>query len=235
MSVVVDTTGCERPRMAPRGDQGPPPRGAAMHCPFCRHSDSRVVDSRTTDDGTAIRRRRQCPECGRRFTTVGDREPERPEALRRHRAVQPGQGARRASARPARADRSARTTWPCWPSGSRRPSGPPARPRSTPTRSAWPSSSRCASSTRWPTCASPASTRPSTPSRTSSPPSRCCGPSTRRPASSRASGAVGGAALDAAGGGRWGRHPPPVATSTSFPEQQPHRSARRQTTAARDR
>lgn len=41
-----------------------------MHCPFCRHSDSRVVDSRTTDDGTAIRRRRQCPDCGRRFTTV---------------------------------------------------------------------------------------------------------------------------------------------------------------------
>lgn len=41
-----------------------------MHCPFCRHDDSRVVDSRTTDDGTAIRRRRQCPECGRRFTTV---------------------------------------------------------------------------------------------------------------------------------------------------------------------
>ena len=41
-----------------------------MHCPFCRHSDSRVVDSRTADDGTAIRRRRQCPACGRRFTTV---------------------------------------------------------------------------------------------------------------------------------------------------------------------
>jgi len=41
-----------------------------VHCPFCRHSDSRVVDSRATDDGTAIRRRRQCPECGRRFTTV---------------------------------------------------------------------------------------------------------------------------------------------------------------------
>lgn len=41
-----------------------------MHCPFCRHSDSRVVDSRTTDDGTAIRRRRQCPTCGRRFTTI---------------------------------------------------------------------------------------------------------------------------------------------------------------------
>ncbi|GAB3417904.1 transcriptional regulator NrdR [Flindersiella endophytica] len=41
-----------------------------MHCPFCRHPDSRVVDSRTADDGTAIRRRRQCPECERRFTTV---------------------------------------------------------------------------------------------------------------------------------------------------------------------
>jgi transcriptional repressor NrdR len=41
-----------------------------MHCPFCRHSDSRVVDSRATEDGMAIRRRRQCPECGRRFTTV---------------------------------------------------------------------------------------------------------------------------------------------------------------------
>jgi len=41
-----------------------------MHCPFCRHTDSRVVDSRAADDGTAIRRRRQCPECSRRFTTV---------------------------------------------------------------------------------------------------------------------------------------------------------------------
>jgi transcriptional repressor NrdR len=41
-----------------------------MHCPFCRHPDSRVVDSRTADDGAAIRRRRQCPNCDRRFTTV---------------------------------------------------------------------------------------------------------------------------------------------------------------------
>jgi transcriptional repressor NrdR len=40
-----------------------------MFCPFCRHPDSRVVDSRTSDDGLAIRRRRQCPECGRRFST----------------------------------------------------------------------------------------------------------------------------------------------------------------------
>lgn len=41
-----------------------------MHCPFCRHTDSRVVDSRTSDDGAQIRRRRQCPDCGRRFSTI---------------------------------------------------------------------------------------------------------------------------------------------------------------------
>jgi transcriptional repressor NrdR len=41
-----------------------------MHCPFCRHPDSRVVDSREVEDGVAIRRRRSCPACGRRFTTV---------------------------------------------------------------------------------------------------------------------------------------------------------------------
>jgi transcriptional repressor NrdR len=41
-----------------------------MFCPFCRHPDSRVVDSRTSDDGTSIRRRRQCPNCGRRFSTT---------------------------------------------------------------------------------------------------------------------------------------------------------------------
>lgn len=41
-----------------------------MHCPFCRHPDSRVIDSRTLDDGSAIRRRRECPDCHRRFTTL---------------------------------------------------------------------------------------------------------------------------------------------------------------------
>jgi transcriptional repressor NrdR len=41
-----------------------------MRCPYCRHADSRVVDSREADDGALIRRRRACPECGRRFTTV---------------------------------------------------------------------------------------------------------------------------------------------------------------------
>jgi transcriptional repressor NrdR len=41
-----------------------------VRCPYCRHADSRVVDSREADDGQLIRRRRSCPECGKRFTTV---------------------------------------------------------------------------------------------------------------------------------------------------------------------
>ena len=40
-----------------------------MHCPFCDHADSRVLDSRNTEDGRSIRRRRECPRCRRRFTT----------------------------------------------------------------------------------------------------------------------------------------------------------------------
>ena len=41
-----------------------------MHCPFCRHTDTRVLDSRTAEDGGAIRRRRQCSSCQKRFSTV---------------------------------------------------------------------------------------------------------------------------------------------------------------------
>jgi transcriptional repressor NrdR len=41
-----------------------------MHCPFCRNDDTKVVDSRVSDDGLSIRRRRQCPNCGRRFSTT---------------------------------------------------------------------------------------------------------------------------------------------------------------------
>ena len=40
-----------------------------MYCPYCRNEDSRVVDSRPVDEGTSIRRRRECTTCGRRFTT----------------------------------------------------------------------------------------------------------------------------------------------------------------------
>ena len=60
-----------------------------MRCPACLSDDDKVVDSRTADDGASIRRRRECLECGRRFTTYerveevglvvvkrsGDREP----------------------------------------------------------------------------------------------------------------------------------------------------------------
>jgi transcriptional repressor NrdR len=41
-----------------------------MRCPYCRHPESRVTDSREADEGAMIRRRRSCRECGRRFTTV---------------------------------------------------------------------------------------------------------------------------------------------------------------------
>jgi transcriptional repressor NrdR len=40
-----------------------------LRCPFCAHEDSQVKDSRPTEDGAAIRRRRQCESCGARFTT----------------------------------------------------------------------------------------------------------------------------------------------------------------------
>jgi transcriptional repressor NrdR len=41
-----------------------------VHCPYCHHTDTRVLDSRVADDGTAIRRRRTCQRCGQRFTTI---------------------------------------------------------------------------------------------------------------------------------------------------------------------
>jgi transcriptional repressor NrdR len=40
-----------------------------MRCPFCGHQEDKVVDSRTAQDGRAVRRRRECLDCGRRFTT----------------------------------------------------------------------------------------------------------------------------------------------------------------------
>lgn len=41
-----------------------------MHCPYCRNTDTRVLDSRVADDGSAIRRRRVCQSCDKRFSTV---------------------------------------------------------------------------------------------------------------------------------------------------------------------
>jgi len=40
-----------------------------MHCPFCQYDDTRVIDTRTSEDGGTVKRRRQCAKCGRRFTT----------------------------------------------------------------------------------------------------------------------------------------------------------------------
>lgn len=40
-----------------------------MKCPFCGHQDDKVIDSRSASEGTAVRRRRECGRCGRRFTT----------------------------------------------------------------------------------------------------------------------------------------------------------------------
>jgi transcriptional repressor NrdR len=41
-----------------------------MHCPFCRHTDTKVLDSRVAEDGSSIRRRRCCQACEQRFTTL---------------------------------------------------------------------------------------------------------------------------------------------------------------------
>ena len=52
-----------------------------MRCVICRHEDTKVVDSRTAEDGAAIRRRRECPHCLHRFTTF-ERMDEVPVPLR---------------------------------------------------------------------------------------------------------------------------------------------------------
>jgi transcriptional repressor NrdR len=41
-----------------------------MHCPYCQHQDTRVIDSRVSEDGATIRRRRECEACGERFSTL---------------------------------------------------------------------------------------------------------------------------------------------------------------------
>ncbi|MCF7820950.1 MAG: transcriptional regulator NrdR [Mariprofundaceae bacterium] len=40
-----------------------------MHCPFCSNDDTRVIDSRVVEDGAAVRRRRECEVCGKRYST----------------------------------------------------------------------------------------------------------------------------------------------------------------------
>ncbi|HEX7340111.1 MAG TPA: transcriptional regulator NrdR [Rhodanobacteraceae bacterium] len=53
-----------------------------MHCPFCQHDDTRVIDSRLTDDGATVRRRRECPSCGERFNTFETAELKLPTIVK---------------------------------------------------------------------------------------------------------------------------------------------------------
>src|SRR5687767_9179241 len=53
-----------------------------MHCPFCHHDDTRVIDSRLTDDGLSVRRRRECPQCGERFNTFEHAELKLPALIK---------------------------------------------------------------------------------------------------------------------------------------------------------
>ncbi len=54
-----------------------------MHCPFCRTMDTKVIDSRLTDGGSRIRRRRECPECEARFNTFETAELTMPRVIKR--------------------------------------------------------------------------------------------------------------------------------------------------------
>lgn len=53
-----------------------------MHCPFCQHEDTRVIDSRLADEGAAVRRRRECPQCGERFSTFETAEIKLPSIVK---------------------------------------------------------------------------------------------------------------------------------------------------------
>ena len=53
-----------------------------MHCPFCQHEDTRVIDSRLADDGATVRRRRECPQCGERFNTFETAELKLPAIVK---------------------------------------------------------------------------------------------------------------------------------------------------------
>jgi transcriptional repressor NrdR len=56
-------------KCGPELEQEASRKESIMKCPFCQNDDSRVIDSRSSDEGLSTRRRRECPECSRRFTT----------------------------------------------------------------------------------------------------------------------------------------------------------------------
>ena len=53
-----------------------------MHCPFCSHTDTKVIDSRLIAEGSQTRRRRECPKCGERFTTFESAELLMPKIIK---------------------------------------------------------------------------------------------------------------------------------------------------------
>lgn len=53
-----------------------------MHCPFCSAEDTKVVDSRIADDGSSVRRRRECTQCGERFTTYENAQLRMPQLVK---------------------------------------------------------------------------------------------------------------------------------------------------------
>ena len=90
-----------------------------MHCPFCSHPETKVIDSRLAGEGAQIRRRRECLACGERFTTFETAElvmprvikrDDTPRALRRRQAAQ--RHGPRAGEAPGRAARQWRRRWP---------------------------------------------------------------------------------------------------------------------------
>lgn len=60
-----------------------------MHCPFCSHGETKVIDSRLSSEGRQIRRRRECLECGERFTTFETAELVMPRLVKRDEAREP--------------------------------------------------------------------------------------------------------------------------------------------------
>lgn len=59
-----------------------------MYCPFCSHDDTRVVDSRVVEEGSAVRRRRECEACGKRFSTYERAELRLPLVIKKDGARQ---------------------------------------------------------------------------------------------------------------------------------------------------
>ena len=60
-----------------------------MFCPFCSHSETKVIDSRLVSEGNQVRRRRECQECGERFTTFESAELVLPRVIKSNGARQP--------------------------------------------------------------------------------------------------------------------------------------------------